>query len=220
MRTNCFQSSSLLTDKNSVLNLPSWAGIICSIDNGKVVSFFLLDLSVEFDTVDHGILLEVLHNRFSVNDMRISWFRSYLTDRTRSISVIGVQSEQSIVTCIVPQESVHGSIQFISYTEDNNPDVPLQLSASSSVRYSEQQYSANTIDDINTTLEHLCCCILDISWKMVRFILAKLEQLRSDEKIRTPHGFGVSSLLPPTMKMVKTSWSLRQSYSVRDLEEK
>jgi len=31
------------------------------------------------------------NNRFSVNDISLSWFRPYLTDRTPSISVNGVQ---------------------------------------------------------------------------------------------------------------------------------
>ena len=57
--------------------------IIRSIDDGKVVPLVLLDLSAAFDTVDHDILLEVLQNRFLVNDIPLSWFRSYLTDRTQ-----------------------------------------------------------------------------------------------------------------------------------------
>jgi len=50
--------------------------IIRSIDDGKVVPLVLLDPSAAFDTVDHDILLEVLQNRFSINDIPLSWFHS------------------------------------------------------------------------------------------------------------------------------------------------
>jgi len=90
--------------------------IIRSIDDGKVVPLVLLDLSAALDTVDHDILLEVLQNRFLINDIPLSWFHSYLTDWTLSINVYGLQS-----TCSVPQGSVLGAIKFICYTEDVVP---------------------------------------------------------------------------------------------------
>jgi len=79
----------------------------------KVVPLVLLDLSAAFDTVDREILLEILQNRFSINDTSLSWFHSYLTDRTHSINVNGFQSACSAVARSVPQESV-----LICYTED------------------------------------------------------------------------------------------------------
>jgi len=53
--------------------------MIRSIDDGKVVPLVLLDLSKAFDTVDHDILHEVLPNHFSINDIPLSGFKSYLT---------------------------------------------------------------------------------------------------------------------------------------------
>jgi len=49
-----------------------------SIDDDVLLD--LLDLIAVFDTVDHDILLEILQNHFSINDIPFSWFHSYLTD--------------------------------------------------------------------------------------------------------------------------------------------
>jgi len=76
--------------------------IIRSIDDGKVVPLVVLDLSAAFDTVDHDILLEVLQNRFLINDIPPLCFHSYLTDWTLSINVNGLQSTCSAVACSVP----------------------------------------------------------------------------------------------------------------------
>jgi len=76
--------------------------IIRSIDDSKVVPLVLLGLSEAYDTVDHDILLEVglPQNRFLINDIPLSWFHSYLTDRTQTINVNGLQSACNAVVCI------------------------------------------------------------------------------------------------------------------------
>jgi hypothetical protein len=136
--------------------------IIRSIDDGKVVPLVLLDLSAAFDTVDHDILLEVLQNRFLVNDVTLSWFHSYLTGRTQSVNVNGLQSACSAVACSVPQGSVLGAIEFICYTEDvvavfHHNSVSHHLYADD-----KQIYTATTVTDIDTTRERLVRCILDV----------------------------------------------------------
>ena len=91
--------------------------IIRSIDRGEVTALVLLDLSAAFDTVDHRTLLDVLHRRFAVEGIPLLWFTSYLTNRSQSFSVDGVQSKSIGVDCSVPQGSVLGPLEFISYTE-------------------------------------------------------------------------------------------------------
>src|SRR5664279_1236049 len=61
-------------------------------------------------------LLDVLHRRFAVEGIPLLWFQSYLTNRTQSISVDGVQSKSFEMDCSVPQGSVLGPLEFISYT--------------------------------------------------------------------------------------------------------
>jgi hypothetical protein len=97
----------------SVLN-----DIIRAIDNGEVAALVLLDLSAAFDTVDHAILLDVLQHRFAVDAVPLLWLTSYLTDRTQIYTVDGIQSAPIHLNCSVPQGSVLGPLEFISYTED------------------------------------------------------------------------------------------------------
>ena len=125
--------------------------VIRSVDDCKAVPLVLLDLSAAFDTIDHEFLLEVLRIRFSISDISQPGFHSYMTVRTRSISVNGVESAHSAVACSVPQWSVLRSIQFISYTED----VDEVLHSNSVLRYlfadNKQLYSASTFADMDAT---------------------------------------------------------------------
>ena len=63
--------------------------VVRSTDNGQVSLLVLLDLSAAFDTVDHQILLSVLSDRFAVSNNALTWFTSYLTDRTQQFMYAG-----------------------------------------------------------------------------------------------------------------------------------
>ena len=47
-----------------------------AVDSGDLWALVFLDLSAAFDTVDYGILLEVLHKRFAVEGDALQWFES------------------------------------------------------------------------------------------------------------------------------------------------
>ena len=77
----------------------------------------LLDLSAAFDTIDHEILLHRLHDVFGFGDIALSWFQSYLENRTQTVFVHGKQSTKASLRYGVPQGSVLGPILFILYTQ-------------------------------------------------------------------------------------------------------
>jgi hypothetical protein len=88
--------------------------ILQALDSGQCVLLILLDLSAAFDTVDHAILLRRLSN-MGVVDSALSWFHSYLTDRTQRVQIHGVKSKAHNLSCGVPQGSVMGPILFLVY---------------------------------------------------------------------------------------------------------
>ena len=77
----------------------------------------LLDLSAAFDTVDHQILLPILPERFAMAGTALSWFSSYLADRTQHFTYAGSCTPSFTVDCSVPQGSVLGPLEFVVYTE-------------------------------------------------------------------------------------------------------
>ena len=63
----------------------------------------LLALSAAFDTIDHQVLLNRLHQRFGFRDLAVKWLASYLADRKRLVHKRSVVSVDSQLRFGVPQ---------------------------------------------------------------------------------------------------------------------
>ena len=89
--------------------------MLCAIDKRCCVALLLLDLSAAFDTVDHNILLQRLHSRFSVRGKALDWFASCLADRTQSVVINNTKSKPYPLECGVPQGS-NWDLYYTFYT--------------------------------------------------------------------------------------------------------
>ena len=86
------------------------------MDEGHFVGMVLLDLQKAFDTVDHTILLMKLEALCLSQDIT-RWFQSYLSDRQQlvDVSLSGILSSYSKITCGVPQGSIIGPLSILAH---------------------------------------------------------------------------------------------------------
>ena len=89
--------------------------ILCTIDDNKCVALLLLDMSSTFDTVDHGLLLDRLCNRFGFKGQVLKWFESYLHNRKQFVMIDGVKSDVKNLQFRFSQGSVLGPILYSLY---------------------------------------------------------------------------------------------------------
>ena len=76
-----------------------------AIGKDEAVYLVMLDLRAAFDTVSHELLLNCLKFRFGICDTALAWIKSYLSDRTQSVSIdngngITVTSDKASLSCV------------------------------------------------------------------------------------------------------------------------
>ena len=91
---------------------------------GNLTGLVLIDLCKAFNTVDHGILLAKLKG---IGVSSVSWFGSYLSQRSQCVEVDGVRSDFMSITCGVPQGSILGPLLFLIYINDMHTSLTCQL---------------------------------------------------------------------------------------------
>ena len=74
------------------------------------------NLSAAFDTIHHGILLEVMSENFGVKDTALLWFDSYLRPRSCKVNIGKLYSSNRSLDFSVPQGSCAGAQLFNVYS--------------------------------------------------------------------------------------------------------
>ena len=61
-------------------------------------------------------LLQRLRNCFGIQGVASQWFTSYLAERKQFVSIASERSASRLLTCGIPQSSVHGQLLYTMYT--------------------------------------------------------------------------------------------------------
>ena len=105
-RKNYSTETALLRVKNDIL---------LNMNKQHVTLLVLLDLSEAFDTVDHNVLLSLLHSKFGISGTALEWLPSYLNGRSQHVMVQGNLSQSLNFDFGVPQASCLGPLLFMFY---------------------------------------------------------------------------------------------------------
>ena len=89
--------------------------LLWSMERKEATAVAVIDLSATFDTVDHNILTDLLHESLRFGDMALRWFQSYLDNRYCKVKIGKDYLERKSLNFSVPQGSCVGPALYLSY---------------------------------------------------------------------------------------------------------
>ena len=102
-----------------------------AMKNKHITAVLIMDLSAAFDTVDHDLLLIVLHRKFGITNATLKWYNNFLKLRKSRVCINGSYSSELIMDFGLPQGSTQGAYLFNCYASTLSEIVPDTLTINS-----------------------------------------------------------------------------------------
>ena len=100
---------------------------LLAMEHRSITILVIMDLSAAFDTVDHNVLLEVLHKCFGIDGTALEWFHNYLSSRFFKVNIGDTCSNLKELNFSVPQGSCAGPNLFNAYSSTLVNCIPKEI---------------------------------------------------------------------------------------------
>ncbi len=148
--------------------------LLRNMDMQKVTLLILIDLSAAFDTVDHSLLMDILHTRFGISGSALSWHKSYLSGRRQCVNIDGTRSKISELPFGVPQGSCIGPVNFTQYASSLFDIIHAHLDSAHGYADDHSLYLAfcpNSLVSQHQAIAKMEACLHDVKSWMVKYKL-------------------------------------------------
>ena len=137
----------------------------------RVTALVAIDLSADFDMVDHTVLLEVLQQHFGVNGKVLNWMDAYLTPRGFKVNIGIDYSKYIAMDLSVPQGSILGPVLFSAYISTLRVEVPrsIDLHGFADDHVIKKDFLASKCNEEDNTIHQLqdCCMGVKTGWTKI-----------------------------------------------------
>ena len=142
--------------------------ILLPLGNGDVSFLTFLDLTSAFDTINHNILLHRNRPVYDIFGTVLSWFESYLTGMTQTVTVNGSSSRPADVFFGVLQGSAFGPIFFIVCSAPPCSLIETHSVSKQSFADDTQLLQSRPPDQIHATVLTTQTCISEVMASMTQ----------------------------------------------------
>jgi hypothetical protein len=167
----------------SILKICSDA--LCSMDKQHITALVAVDLSAAFDTVHHGVLLDVLTKFYDIDKTAKKWMASYLEGRTTEVQINDTLSDKKLLPYSVPQSSCAGPMLYNIYASTLEDHIHVSMYRVHLMGYADDHTAYDSFPATSREQEKACIQNLQKCLEEVRSWMSQNRLKMNDSKTET-----------------------------------